>query len=149
MAMQCECRGKRLMTIQLKKLLMICSLIAFSYNHVHAAEPGNDPLPTVQENVTSHKAILVDVREPGEWKQGHVEGAISLPLSSLAKDPDTSVLEQQLPNVRATLAEFLELFCRDCIGNTGFQDTRRECVRALTYNGLFAKNLARRYNSQQ
>jgi len=96
-AMQCECRGKRLMTIQLKKLLMTCSLIAFSYNHVHAAEPGNDPLPTVQENVTSHKAILVDVREPGEWKQGHVEGAISLPLSSLAKDADTSVLEQQLP----------------------------------------------------
>ena len=85
------------MTIQLKKLLMTCSLIAFSYNHVHAAEPGNDPLPTVQENVTSHKAILVDVREPGEWKQGHVEGAISLPLSSLKKGVDTSALEHQLP----------------------------------------------------
>ena len=94
--MQCECRGKRLMTIQLKKLLMICSLIAFSYNHVHAAEPGNDPLPTVQENVTSHKAILVDVREPGEWKEGHVQGAVSLPLSSL-KDIDNTALEHQVP----------------------------------------------------
>ena len=86
-----------IMTIQLIKLLMICSLIAFSYSRVHAAEPSNDPLPTVQENVATHKAVLVDVREPGEWKEGHVEGAISLPLSSLNKEVDTSALEHQLP----------------------------------------------------
>ena len=91
------CRAKRIMTIQLIKLLMISSLIAFIYSHVHAAELSNDPLPTVQENVATHKAVLVDVREPGEWKEGHVEGAISLPLSSLKKDVDTSALEHQLP----------------------------------------------------
>ena len=85
------------MTIQLIKLLLISSLIAFIYSHVHAAELSNDPLPTVQENVATHKAVLVDVREPGEWKEGHVEGAISLPLSSLKKDVDTSALEHQLP----------------------------------------------------
>lgn len=85
------------MAIKLIKLLAISSLIAFTSNAVHAAEISDDPLPTVQENIAAHKAVLVDVREPGEWKQGHVEGAISLPLSSLAKDADTSVLEQQLP----------------------------------------------------
>ena len=85
------------MTIQLIKLLMISSLIAFIYSRVHAAELTNDPLPTVQENLATHKAVLVDVREPGEWKEGHVEGAISLPLSSLKKDVDTSALEHQLP----------------------------------------------------
>ena len=90
-------RAKRIMTIQLMKLLMISGLIAFIYSHVHAAELSNDPLPTVQENVATHKAVLVDVREPGEWKEGHVEGAISLPLSSLKKDVDTSALEHQLP----------------------------------------------------
>ena len=84
------------MTIRLFKLLMISSLIGFIYNHIHAAELSNDPLPTVQENVATHKAVLVDVREPGEWKEGHVEGAISLPLSSLNKS-DTSALERQLP----------------------------------------------------
>lgn len=88
---------RRIMTIQLIKLLMISSLIAFIHGGVHAAELSNDPLPTVQENVATHKAVLVDVREPGEWKEGHIEGAISLPLSSLKKDVDTNALEHQLP----------------------------------------------------
>jgi phage shock protein E len=76
---------------------MISSLIAFVYNHLHADELTNNPLPTVHENIATHKAVLVDVREPGEWKEGHVEGAISLPLSSLKKGVDTSALEHQLP----------------------------------------------------
>jgi rhodanese-related sulfurtransferase len=88
---------KPIMTIQLIKLLLLSSLSAFIYSHVHAADLTNDPLPTVQENVATHKAVLVDVREPGEWKEGHVEGAISLPLSSLKKGVDTSALEHQLP----------------------------------------------------
>jgi phage shock protein E len=79
------------------RLLTISSLIAFIYSHLHAAEVTNDPLLNVQENVATHKAVLVDVREPGEWKEGHVEGAISLPLSSLKKGVDTSALEHQLP----------------------------------------------------
>ena len=95
--MRCERRGKRIMIMQLIKLLLIFSLITLIYSHVRGAELSNDPLPTVQENVETHKAVLVDVREPGEWKEGHVEGAISLPLSSLKKDVDTSALEHQLP----------------------------------------------------
>ena len=85
------------MIMQLIKLLLISSLITLIYSHVHAAELTNDPLPTVQENLATHKAVLVGVREPGEWKEGHVEGAISLPLSSLKKGVNTSELEHQLP----------------------------------------------------
>ena len=85
------------MTTQFTKLLMISGIIASIYGHVHAAELSNDPLPTVQENVTTHKAVLVDVREPGEWKAGHVEGAISLPLSSLEKGADANALEKEVP----------------------------------------------------
>ena len=95
---ECYAAGaKRIMTTQLFKLLMISSLIAFIYSHVHAAELSNDPLPTVQENVATHKAVLVDVREPGEWKEGHVAGAIPLPLSALKKGVDAKTLEQELP----------------------------------------------------
>ena len=83
--------------MQLVKLLMISGLTGFFCSHVHAAELSNDPLPTVQENVATHKAVLVDVREPGEWKAGHIEGAISLPLSSLKNDVPTKTLEQDLP----------------------------------------------------
>jgi len=88
--------AERIMTVLFIKLVMMSSLIAFICGHVHAAELSNDPLPTVQENVATHKAVLVDVREPGEWKEGHVEGAILLPLSSLKKG-DTSALEPQVP----------------------------------------------------
>ena len=85
------------MIIKFIKLLMISSLVALIYSQVDAAEPPNDPLPTVRENVATHKAVIVDVREPGEWKEGHIEGAISLPLSSLKKGDDASALEQRLP----------------------------------------------------
>lgn len=84
------------MTIHLVKLLMMPSLIAFIYSDIYAAEPNGDPLPLVQQNVATNKAVLVDVREPEEWNKGHVQGAISLPLSSLKKG-DTTALEQQLP----------------------------------------------------
>ena len=89
--------GAKRMISQLVKLLMISSLIAFFYGQLHAAELSDDPLPTVQQNIAMHKAVLVDVREPGEWKEGHVAGAIPLPLSSLKKGVDTKTLEQELP----------------------------------------------------
>jgi len=89
--------AKRVMTVQVIRLVVISSVIGFIYSAVNAADLSSDPLPTVQENVATHKAVLVDVREPGEWKDGHVDGAISLPLSSLKEHGDTSVLEQQLP----------------------------------------------------
>jgi len=97
---RCAAAVKRIMTIPFIRLIMLSSLIASIYGRVHAAELSNDPLPTVQENIATHKAVLVDVREPGEWKEGHVEGAISLPLSTLKNGSDTSALEQQLPKDR-------------------------------------------------
>ncbi len=35
------------------------------------------------EKVRSSEAVLIDVREPGEWTGGVVEGALLLPLSDL------------------------------------------------------------------
>lgn len=32
--------------------------------------------------------VFIDVREPGEYTAGHVEGSINMPLSGLIKDPD-------------------------------------------------------------
>ena len=85
------------MTIQLVKLLLIFSLIALIYSQIYAADLSTDSLPTVQENLATHKAVLIDVREPGEWKEGHVQGAISLPLSSLKENADATALQRQLP----------------------------------------------------
>lgn len=87
----------RIMTIRLIKLLMISGLIAFFCGYLYAADLSNDPLPTVKENIATDKAVLVDVREPKEWKEGHIEGAISLPLSSLKQGVDAGTLEKQVP----------------------------------------------------
>lgn len=47
------------------------------------AELTKEPLSKVKENVENEKAVLVDVREKKEWDDGHIEGAIFLPLSAV------------------------------------------------------------------
>jgi rhodanese-related sulfurtransferase len=43
------------------------------------------------------KAILVDVREPEEWEEGHVAGARLVPLSVLEKGVNPQELARVLP----------------------------------------------------
>lgn len=48
-------------------------------------EYTKDSLETVRKNLAQGKAVLLDVRELGEWKQGHLADATLLPLSELRK----------------------------------------------------------------
>ncbi len=63
----------------------ICLAVIASFNlpMVEAADLTKDSLPEIKQNVEDKKAVLVDVREKKEWDDGHIEGAIFLPLSSL------------------------------------------------------------------
>lgn len=45
----------------------------------------SDSLETVKQKLKDKSAVLVDVRETSEWDEGHVAGAISVPVSSLQK----------------------------------------------------------------
>jgi phage shock protein E len=65
-----------------------------------AADHTKDTLPTVKKNVEDKKAVLVDVREQSEWDDGHIDGAVLLPLSELRKGVDKKVLAKQLPKDR-------------------------------------------------
>jgi rhodanese-related sulfurtransferase len=56
-----------------------------------------DSLAVVKENVDKKKAVLVDVRNLTEWKQGHIEGSIFLPVDSLGKNVDPEMLAKKLP----------------------------------------------------
>ncbi|MFM8290805.1 MAG: rhodanese-like domain-containing protein [Planctomycetia bacterium] len=47
------------------------------------AEHTKDSLDSVKQAMAEKKAVLVDVREPEEWAEGHVAGATLLPLSRL------------------------------------------------------------------
>lgn len=62
-----------------------------------AAEHTTDSLDTVKKRVSEKQAVLVDVREEGEWKQGHIEGAKLLPLSELEETKSAEKLKRQLP----------------------------------------------------
>ena len=42
-----------------------------------------DSVETIQENLESKKAVLVDVREIAEWNAGHLKGAKLVPWSKL------------------------------------------------------------------
>jgi len=77
-------------------------LICFGLGTVcTAADHTKDSLETVQANLKEKKAVLVDVREVDEWKEGHLQGAMSVPLSFLKKGADSpelaGVLAQQIP----------------------------------------------------
>lgn len=48
-----------------------------------AAEHTKEPLSKIKENIDDGKAVLVDVREKSEWDEGHIKGAIFLPLSAV------------------------------------------------------------------
>ena len=65
------------------------------------AEPTKDSLDVVKERLAKKEAVLVDVREEREWKEGHVEGALFVPLSWLkeasAKDDFAARAEEKLP----------------------------------------------------
>jgi phage shock protein E len=62
-----------------------------------AAEHTKDSLKVVKENVDSKKAVLVDVREKSEWNEGHIQGAVFLPLSELNAKIDDKQLAKRLP----------------------------------------------------
>jgi rhodanese-related sulfurtransferase len=60
---------------------------------------SEDSLPTVQQKIAAGEAMLVDVREQAEWDDGHVAGAIFLPLSELGREDGivTALAAERLP----------------------------------------------------
>lgn len=62
-----------------------------------AAEHTKDTPADVKKAVADGKAVLIDVREESEWKDGHLAGAKSLPLSVLNKGQATEKLKAVVP----------------------------------------------------
>lgn len=56
---------------------------AFVVPVLFAADPIDETLSQIKANVETGNAVLVDVRQKREWDNGHVEGAIFLPLGSI------------------------------------------------------------------
>jgi rhodanese-related sulfurtransferase len=61
------------------------------------AEHTKDSLDTVKQAVAEQKAVIIDVREPDEWQEGHLAGAGLLPLSALERGVPPQELAKILP----------------------------------------------------
>jgi NADPH-dependent 2,4-dienoyl-CoA reductase/sulfur reductase-like enzyme/rhodanese-related sulfurtransferase len=76
-----------------------------------------------------YKALILDVREPGEFKMGHVEGAINIPLNSLR------VRMNELPRDKEIL-----VYC--AVGQRSYYASR-----ALRLHGFNARNISGGFRS--
>ena len=83
---------------------------------------GDQPLADWKD-LLPESAVLLDVRDPDEFEEGHIDGAINLPLNELRGRLD------ELPRDRE-----LWLYCR--VGQRGYYATR-----LLLQHGFRAKNL--------
>jgi rhodanese-related sulfurtransferase len=61
------------------------------------AEHTTDSLDVVKQAVRDQKAVIIDVREPEEWRQGHLAGAGLLPLGTLERGIPPQQLATILP----------------------------------------------------
>lgn len=74
-------------------------------------EHTKDSLDTVKSALDKKEAVLVDVREKGEWEQGHLRGAVFLPLSWLrAESKGDQLAEHAAEKLPAN--KILYLHCR-------------------------------------
>lgn len=62
-----------------------------------AAAPVEYSLESVKQDLAAGKAVLLDVREVGEWNDGHLQDARPLPLSQIEKGIGAKQLEAIAP----------------------------------------------------
>lgn len=62
-----------------------------------SADHTKDSLGDVKKAVAEEKAVLIDVREFDEWKEGHLQGAQHLALSNLKSGVSAEKLKTLLP----------------------------------------------------
>ena len=92
-----------------------------------------DTLEAVQKNIAKEKAVLVDVRSKEEWDEGHVEGAIFLPVTSLRKYAfDAKKLTETLPPKK----EKIILYTHCVVGMRA-----KEAAKILEHEGYIVRAL--------
>jgi rhodanese-related sulfurtransferase len=56
----------------------------FGRHNPAPARAGQDVTPIEAQQLARKGALLLDVREPGEWNAGHAPGALLIPLGQLS-----------------------------------------------------------------
>lgn len=91
-----------------------------------------EPLAEIKAKVESKKAILVDVRERREWDQGHVKGAVFLPLSKLSVWERDGIGETEKADLAKSLPKGSVIYCHCASGKRSLPGT--EALKKLGYD---------------
>jgi rhodanese-related sulfurtransferase len=75
----------------------LLGLVLGAVSGTAVAEHTKDSLDAVKQAVQEQKAVIIDVREPDEWQEGHLAGAGLLPLSVLERGVPPQELAKILP----------------------------------------------------
>jgi phage shock protein E len=73
-------------------MLVLLASVALLGAELPAAEHTKDALDVVKKNIADNKAVLVDVREQAEWDEGHLDGAVLVPLSQLKEGKQSNAI---------------------------------------------------------
>lgn len=79
----------------MRKLLITSALLLLFSGILQAAEHTEDTPADVKKNLQAKKAVLVDVREVEEWKEGHLEAAMLWQLSDINDGPTKADLKKR------------------------------------------------------
>ena len=63
--------------------------------------PKTDPA-NVAERIAQRGVVVVDVRQPAEWRRGHIRGSVNLPLPQLARRIERLPRDRPIVTVCAT-----------------------------------------------
>jgi rhodanese-related sulfurtransferase len=76
---------------------VLLGLVLGALSGTAVADHTKDSLDAVKQAVREQKAVIIDVREPEEWQEGHLAGAGLLPLSALERGMPPQELAKILP----------------------------------------------------
>jgi rhodanese-related sulfurtransferase len=76
---------------------VLLGLVFGTVSGTAVAEHTKDSLDSVKQAVQAQKAVIIDVREPDEWQEGHLADARLLPLSALERGVPPQELAKILP----------------------------------------------------
>ncbi len=99
---------------------------------VRGAQHSPDSLKQVKARVRAKQAVLIDVREQAEWNQGHLEGAMLIPLSVLMEWRRDGITPAQRAQLDKAIAKGTVLYCHCASG--GRSVPAAEILRDLGYD---------------
>ncbi len=87
--------------------------------------PELDPGELARRLEADEPIQLLDVRTHGEWRRGHIPGAVNLPITGLADHLDELGLVEDAPVVAICLSAHRSIPAVRLLRRRGFEDVRQ------------------------